>query len=133
MYICFDEMQGLYNKFTKHSETLEDHLHRMRIASTTLEKVKGWKNQIKERPDGLRILNKLELKTTEVLIETWEAMCDSIEVVVNAGQKFSENRWFASKNFLYDLSLPMVEPLSSAFCPKVHLEEVENSLMIPKS
>ena len=48
----------------------------------------------------MRILDKLELKTTEVSIETWEAMCDSVEAVVNARQKVCENRWSASKNFL---------------------------------
>ena len=62
MYSCFDEMQGVYEKFIKHSETLEDHHHRMRGASTALEQVRGWKNHIKQRLDGLRILDKLELK-----------------------------------------------------------------------
>ena len=50
----------------------------MRATSTALEKVRGWKKHIKERPDGLRILDKIDLKTTEVAIETWEAMCDSV-------------------------------------------------------
>ena len=40
------------------------------------------------------------MKTTEVTIETWEAMCDSIEAVVNARQKVCENRWYASNNLL---------------------------------
>ena len=125
LYSYFDKMQGFYDKFTKHSETLEDHLHRMRLGSTALEKVRGWKKHFKEIHDGLWILEKLELKTIEGSIETWEAMCDSIDVVVNAGQKVCENRWSASKNLLYYLSLPMLEPLSEALCPKVHLEEVE--------
>ena len=71
-YNYFDEMQGLYNKFIKHSETLEDHHHRMRATSTSLEQVRGWKKHIKERPDGLPILDKLQVKTTEVSIETWK-------------------------------------------------------------
>ena len=62
LYTCFDEMQGLYDKFTKHCETIEDHHHRMRAASTTLVKVTGWENHSKERSDGLRILDKLEVK-----------------------------------------------------------------------
>ena len=125
LYSCFDEMQGLYKKFIKHSKTLGDHYHWMRATSTTLEQVKGWQKKIMERPDGLRILDKLELKTTEVSIETWEAMCDSIEVVVNAGQKVCENRWSSSNNLLTYLSLPVLDPLSEAVCPKLHLEEVE--------
>ena len=52
-------------------------------------------------------------------------MCDSVEVVVNAGQKVCENRWSASKNLLTYLSLPILDPLSEALCPKLHLEEVE--------
>ena len=73
----------------------------------------------------MRILDKLELKTNEVLIDRWEAMCDSIESIVNAGKKVSENRWSSSNNLLTYLSLPVLEPLSEALCPKVHLEEVE--------
>ena len=118
-------MQGLYEKFSKHSKTLEDHHDRMRRTSTTLEQVTSCKKHIKERPNVLRILYKLERKTTEVSIETWEAMCDSVEAVVNAGQEVCENMWFASKNFLTYLSLHVLEPLSEALCPKVHLEEVE--------
>ena len=49
-------MQGSYDKFSKHSETLEDHHDRMRRESTALEQVTGWQKHIKERPDGLRIL-----------------------------------------------------------------------------
>ena len=52
-------------------------------------------------------------------------MCNLFEVVVNAGQKVCENRWSASKNFLTYLSLPFLDPLNEALCPKVHLEEVE--------
>ena len=118
-------MQELYNKFSKHFETIEDHHDRIRKASATLEQVRGWKKHIKERPDGFPILDKLQLKTTEVSIETWEAMCYLVEVVVNVGQKVCEKRWSASNNLLYDLNLPMLEPLSEALCPKVHLEEVE--------
>ena len=61
LYNYFDEMQGMYNRFIKHSETLEDHHRRMRAASIALEQVRGWKKHITERPYGLRILNKLEL------------------------------------------------------------------------
>ena len=70
LYTSFDEMQGLYDKFSKHFETVEDHHDRIRKASTSLEQVTAWKNHIKERPDGLPFLDKLQLKTTEVAIET---------------------------------------------------------------
>ena len=96
LYSYFDEMQCLYEKFIKHSKTLKGHHHRMRATSTALEQVRGWQKHIKEILDGLQILYNLELKTTEVAIETWEAMCDSAEAVVNAVQKACENRWFAS-------------------------------------
>ena len=72
----------------------------MRVACTALDQVRGWKKHIKERPNGLRILDKLKLKKTEVCIQTWEAMCDSVEAVVNVGKKVCENTWFASKNLL---------------------------------
>ena len=53
LYTCFDEMQVLYDKFSKHSETVEDHHHWMRKASTSIEQVTGWKKHINKRPDGL--------------------------------------------------------------------------------
>ena len=59
MYTSFDEMQGLYDKFRKHFETIEDHQDRIKKASATLEQVTSWKKYIKERPNGLLILNKL--------------------------------------------------------------------------
>ena len=68
LYTCFDEMQGLYDKFSKHSEPVEDHHDRIRKASVALQKVTSWKNHIKERHDGLPILDKLQLKTTEFSI-----------------------------------------------------------------
>ena len=71
------------------------------------------------------ILDKLQLKKTEVCIETWEGICDSVEAVVNARQKVCKKGWFASNNLLTYLSLPVLETLSEAVCPKVHLEEVE--------
>ena len=46
----------------------------MRVAFSALEQVRGWQKDIKERPNGLGMLDKLELKKTEVCIETWEAM-----------------------------------------------------------
>ena len=90
LYTCFDEMQGLLDKFTKHSKTLEDHHDRMRETSTALEQVTGWKNHIKEIRHGLPILDKLQDKKTEVSIETWEGICDLVESLINAGQKVCE-------------------------------------------
>ena len=79
LYTCFDEMKGLYGNFTKHSETLEDHHDHMRAASTNLVEVIGWKKNNKEKPHGLPILEKLQDKKTNVSIETWEGICDSVE------------------------------------------------------
>ena len=63
LYTCFDDMQGLYDKFSNHSETLEDHHDRMRRESIALEKVTTLKKHIKEILDGLPILDKLQFKT----------------------------------------------------------------------
>ena len=59
LYSCFDDMQGMYEKFIKHSKTLDGQHHRMRVAFSALEQVRGWKKDIKERPDSLAILDKL--------------------------------------------------------------------------
>ena len=65
----------------------------MRITSTDLEQVTGWKKHIKERPHGFLILDKLQVKTTTVSIETWEGMCDSVETLINGGKIACEQRW----------------------------------------
>ena len=52
-------------------------------------------------------------------------MCDSVEAVVDVGQKVCKNRWSASNNLLTYLSLLVLEPLGEAVCPKFHLQEVE--------
>ena len=36
LYTSFDEMQGLYDKFRKHFETVEDHHDQIRKASASL-------------------------------------------------------------------------------------------------
>ena len=41
------------------------------------------------------------------------------------GKRFVTYRWSASNNLLTYLSLPILEPLNEAVCPKAHLEEVE--------
>ena len=83
LYTSFDEMQELYNKFSKHFETVEDHHDWIRKASAALDQVTSWKNHIEERPNGLPILDKLQLKTTEVSIQTWEGICDLVEGLFN--------------------------------------------------
>ena len=62
----------------------------MRITSTDLEQVTGWKKHIKERSDGIPILDNLHVKTTEVSIKTWEGICDLVEALINAGQMVCE-------------------------------------------
>ena len=59
LYTCFDEIQGLYDKFTKHYETLKAHHDHMRATSTTFEQVTSWHKHIKEKPHDLPILDKL--------------------------------------------------------------------------
>ena len=85
-------MQGLYDKFSKHFETVEDHQDRIKKASTALEQVTSWKKYIKEIPNGLLILNKLQPKTTEVAIQTWEGVCDSVEDLIKLGQMICEQK-----------------------------------------
>ena len=74
LYTSFDEMQELYNKFSKHFETVEDHHDWIRKTSATLEQVTSWKKHIKERTNDLPILDKLQLKTNDVVIQTWEGI-----------------------------------------------------------
>ena len=79
-------MQWFDDKFTKHYESLQYHHDHMRAASTNLVEVIGWKKNNKEKPHGLPILDKLQDKKTDVSIETWEGICDSVETLINGGK-----------------------------------------------
>ena len=125
MYTFIDEMQELYNKFSKHFETIEDHHDQIRKASTALEQVTSWQNHIKERPDGFPILDKLQLKTIEVAIQTWEVICNLVEGLISSGQMVCEQRWFDSKNLLTYLSFPFLDLINEAPSHQLHLEEVQ--------
>jgi len=118
-------MQWLYENFNKHFEIVEDHQDHIKKASAALEKVTSWKKYIKERPNGLLILNKLQLKTTEVAIQTWEGVCDSVEGLIKSGQMVCEQRWSDSKNLLTYLSFPVLDLINEAPSHQLHLEEVQ--------
>ena len=125
LYTSFDEMEALYDKFSKHFETIEDHHDRIKKAFAALEKVTSWQKYIKERLDGLPILNKLQLKTTEVAIHTWEGVCDSVEDLIKSGQMICEQRRSNSKNLLTYLSFPILDLINEAPSHQLHLEQVE--------
>ena len=125
LYTYFDEMQGLYDKYNKHFETIEDHHDRIKKASAALDQVTSWQNYIKERPHGFPILNKLQLKTTEVAIQTWEGVCDSVEVLIKSGEMVCEQGWSDSKKLLMYLSFIVLDLINEAPSHQLHLEEVQ--------
>ena len=125
LYTSFDEMQGLYDKFRKNFETVEDHHDRIRKAYTALQQVTSWKKHIKERPNDLPILDKLQPKTIEVFIQSWEGICDSVEGLTSSGQMVCEQRWSVSKNLLTYLSFPVLDIINEAPSHQLHLEQVE--------
>ena len=59
LYTCFDEMQGLYNSFRKHFETLETHHDQRKATSRYFEQVIDWKMHISDRPHDMPILDNL--------------------------------------------------------------------------
>ena len=118
-------MQGLYDKFSKHFETVEDHHDWIRKAFAALEQVTSWKKHIKERTNDLPILDNLQLKTTEVSIHTWEGICDSVEGLTSSGQMVCEQRWSDSKNLLTYLIFPVLDLINETPSHQLHLEQVE--------
>ena len=68
------------------------------------------------------ILDNLQAKLTEVIIDTWENICDSVEAIIREEQSDCEHRWSASKYFLGYLDFPVLYPISQAPSPKLQLE-----------
>ena len=120
LYNFFDEMQGLYDKFTKNYETLKTHHDCMRETSTAFEQVTIW--HVKEKLHDLLILDKLQAKTTKVMIETWEGICDSIENLINEGHMACNKKCSDAKTFLAYFDLLVLEPISQAPSRKLQLE-----------
>ena len=71
------------------------------------------------------ILDNLQAKMTEVIIKTWENICDWVQAMIWEGQSACESRWSASKVFLGYLELPVLDPIAQAPSPKLHLEQVQ--------
>ena len=80
---------------------------------------------ISDRPHDMPILDNLQAKMTEVTIETWDNIYDSVEAIIREGQSACERRWAASKVFLGYLDLHVLDPIAQAPSPKLHLEQVE--------
>ena len=125
LYTCFNEMQGLYEEFDKHSEILKTHHDCMRETYTAFEQVTSWQKHIKEKLHDLPIMDMLQAKTIEVFIETWEGIYDSVEILINEGNKTCDTRWSDAEDFLTYFDLPVLDPISEEPSPKLQLEHVE--------
>ena len=80
---------------------------------------------ISDRPDDMSILDNLQAKTTEVIIETWKNICDLVQAMIREGNLACERRWLAYKVFLSYLDLLVLDPIAQAPSPKLQLEQVE--------
>ena len=87
-----------------HDETKE--------TSRDFEQVIDWQMHISDRPHDMPIMDKLQAKTSEVTIDTWETMCDSIKSIFREGQSVCERRWEASKVLLDYLDFPLLDSIS---------------------
>ena len=70
-------------------------------------------------------MDKIETKKTEVTIETWESICDSLEALIKEGQMACEKRWSYARSLLCYLYFLVLDPISGAPSPKLQLEQVE--------
>ena len=55
-------------------------------AARAYDNIIDWHKYIKERPEDLPMMDKLKLKKIEVIIETWEGICDLVESIIKDGQ-----------------------------------------------
>ena len=65
------------------------------------------------------------MKTTEVAIQTWEGVCDSVEDLIKLGQMICEQRWSDSKNLLTYLIFLVLDLINEAPSHQLQLEEVQ--------
>ena len=76
-------------------------------------------------PNNIPILDNIQAKTTEVIVETSENIYDSVQAMIREGQSPCERRWSASKVLLGYFDLPMLDHIAQAPSPKILLEQVE--------
>ena len=126
LYKGFNEMQELYNSFEHQLEVLHEHHKKRQEATKAYDHVIEWKKYIKDRPKDLPILDKLKLKKIQVIIETWESICDLVESIIKDGQDAYKRRWFASEILLVYLDLPILDPIDEATPPKLKLEQIQS-------
>ena len=86
LYKGFNEMQELYNSFEHQLEVLHEHHKRIQEATKAYDHIIEWQNYIKDRSEDLPILDKLKLKKIELIIETWESICDLVESIIKDGK-----------------------------------------------
>ena len=115
-------MQELYKSFEEQSYVLEDHHTQKTAAIKVFEDVIGWKAHIRDRPNNMPILDKLKDKKTKVTIETWEGICDAVDIIIQNGQVACKHRWTTSYVLLDLLGVPMLEPIKQAPSPKLKLK-----------
>ena len=78
-------MQELYKSFQSQLVVLQKH-HTQRIATVNaFENMLGWKKHIRDKPKDLPIMDKFQAKKTEVTIETWVGICDTINSIIHEG------------------------------------------------
>ena len=118
--------------FGKHSETLENQHDQTRETSRDFEQVIDWKMHILDRPHDMPILDNLQAKMTEAIIETWENICDSMEAIIREVQLACKHRWSSYKVFLGYLDLPVLDLIAQAPLPEIQLEQVEQHFDVAK-
>ena len=67
---------------------------------------------ISDRLDDMPILDNMQAKMTEVTIETWDNICDSMEAIIREGKPTWGRRWTTSKVLLDYLDFPLLDSIS---------------------
>ena len=80
---------------------------------------------VSDRLDDMPILDNMQAKTTKVIIETWENICDSVQAMIIEGQSACEHSWSSSKVLLGYFDLHVLDPIAKVLSPKLQQEQVE--------
>ena len=75
-------------------------------------------------------MDKLQTKKNEVIIKTWESICDAVESIIKAKQEACKHRCMATETLLWFLELPSLDFIDHALAPKLKLEEIERNFVI---
>ena len=80
---------------------------------------------MKDRPEGITILNSFQLKKVKTILRAWPDSNEMIEYSIKKTQEICRTRWYGVENIMEALHFPTMELIENACPPKLMIKQVE--------